>query len=150
MGKDILNDCVIDEDRVEYYTTKFLTLRMKDAFYLSWVCQIFLIANQVFGLMFATQRVYIVRVAVLSSCLVADIITGVLLLSRTINSAVNVYFKICFIIVYSQTLRKAMVKLVRSLKETFPAIVIMLLNLVVFSGIAFILFYGKTILPRHP
>jgi hypothetical protein len=149
MGKDILSGCVIDENRVEYYTTSFLTLRMKDAFYLSWGCQIFLIASQIFGLLFATQRVFIVRVAILSFCLVADIISGALLLNKTITLAVNAYFKIAFIIVYSQTLRKGMVKLVRSLKETLPAILFLLVNLIVFSGIAFILFYGRVDLIRY-
>jgi hypothetical protein len=78
----------------------------------------------------------------LSVCLVADIISGLLLMNRSIQSAANAYFKIAFIMIYSQTLRKGMVKLIRSLKETFPAIIMLVLNITVFSGIAYVLFYG--------
>ena len=141
-GKDILGDCIIDEDRVEYYTTKLLTLSMKQSMWISWVCEFILIANQLFGIMFATQKTYIIRVLCLSVCLVADIITGLLLMNRSIQSAANAYFKIAFIMIYSQTLRKGMVKLIRSLKETFPAIIMLVLNITVFSGIAYVLFYG--------
>ena len=53
----------------------------------------------------------------------------------------NSYFKIAFIIMYSQTLRKGMIRLLRSLVDSIPAMLVFALNITVFSGLALVLFY---------
>ena len=73
---------------------------MHPAYYISWSCQAFLIANQLFAVMFATQKIYIARVITMVVCLVMDIVTGVLFLNGTLKLGINAYFKIGFIIVY--------------------------------------------------
>lgn len=143
LGTNITKNCSIDQDRVEYYTTKLLTFEMWPAYIISWSCQAFLIANQIFAIIFATQKVYIFRVLAMLICLILDIVTGILYLKGTLKMGINPYFKIGFIIMYSQTLRDGSLKLLKSIKESFPAILIYSLNILVFSGIAFILFYGK-------
>lgn len=68
-------------------------------------------------------------------------ITGILFLSGQFNSSINSYFKIAFIIMYSQTLRKGMIRLLRSLLDSIPAMLVFALNITVFSGLALVLFY---------
>ncbi len=140
--------CMVDEDGIQYYTSSLFTLMQQYnktslaySYYISWFCQCFLAANQVFALLIATQKTYIFRVILLCGCLAADMITGIFYLRGKMSSGMNSYFRIGFIILYSQTLRKGMIRLANSIKDSIPAILIFALNITVFSGLAYILFY---------
>jgi len=100
MGDNISKDCSIDQYRTQYFTTSLLTFEMHPAYYISWSCQAFLIANQIFSVIFATQKIYIARVIALVVCLVLDIVTGILFLNGALKLGINAYFKIAFIIIY--------------------------------------------------
>ncbi len=100
-GSDILSDCSVDQNRVEYYTMKLLNFDMWPAYYISWSCQLFLVANQIFALVFATQNVYRARVVFLVVCLIGDVVTGILFMKgMLLRFGLNPYFKIAFIIMY--------------------------------------------------
>ena len=143
MGNKIAKDCSIDIEQNEYYVMKLLSFKMWNAYYISWGCQAFLILNQVFAIFFAKERSYIFRVLGLVICLAGDIFTGILFMTNVLNYSINPFFKIAFLIIYSQTLRKGVIRLFMSLKDSIAAIFIFSLNVTVFSGLAFILFYGK-------
>lgn len=142
MGTKITPDCSIDQDRVEYYTTKLLTFEMWPAYFISWGCQSFLVLNLWAGIAFAKQRSYVFRAIVLLALLGADISSGLLFMWNIWKSGLNVYFKIAFIIVYSQTLRNGMTKLLNGIKDSSIVFLIYIVNLLVFSGLAFVLFFG--------
>lgn len=143
MGTQITKDCSIDQNRVEYYTTKMLTFEMWPAYFISWGCQTFLVLNVLAGIPFAKQRSYIVRAFVLLGLLAADVVSGAFFMLNIWKSGLNSYFKIAFIILYSQTLRKGMVKLLSSMKDSSIVLLIYLVNLLVWSGLAFVLFCGN-------
>lgn len=142
-GTEITRDCSIDQNRVEYYTTKLLTFEMWPAYFISWGCQSFLALNMLTGVLFARQRSFIIRAFVLTALLGGDIATGLLFMLNIWKTGLNSYFKIAFIILYSQTLRKGMVKLLNGIKDSFIVLLIYLVNLLVWSGMALVLFCGK-------
>jgi hypothetical protein len=142
-GTEITRDCSIDQNRVEYYTTKLLTFEMWPAYFISWGCQSFLALNMLTGVLFARQRSFIIRAFVLTALLGGDIATGLLFMLNIWKTGLNSYFKIAFIILYSQTLRKGMVKLINGIKDSFIVLLIYLVNLLVWSGMALVLFCGK-------
>lgn len=143
MGDQITKDCSIDQNRVEYYTTKMLTFEMWPAYFISWGCQTFLVLNVLSGVAFARQRSYVIRAFVLLGLLAGDIVSGLLFMLNIWKSGLNSYCKIAFIILYSQTLRKGMMKLLNGIKDSSIVLLIYLVNLLVWSGIAFVLFCGK-------
>ena len=143
-GTQITPDCSIDQDRVEYYTTKLLTFQMWPAYFLSWGCQTFLVLNLLANIAFAKQKSYIFRALILLGLLSADITSGLFFMWNIWKSGLNVYYKIAFIIVYSQTLRNGMIKMLNGIKDSFVVLLIYLVNILVFSGITYVLFFGKS------
>lgn len=141
-GGEITKDCSIDQDRVEYYTSRLLTFEMWPAYYISWGCQSFLVLNMLAGIFVSKQKSYVIRSAVLSGLLLGDIITGLLFMFNIWKSGFNSYFKIAFIILYSQTLRKGIIRMLYGIKDSSVVLLIYVVNLLVWSGIAFVLFYG--------
>ena len=79
---------------------KLLNFEVWPAYYISWSCQLFLIANQIFAMIFATKNVYRLRVFFLVGCLVGDVVTGYLFLSGRLKLGINSYFKIAFMVMY--------------------------------------------------
>lgn len=147
-GTEITKDCSIDQNRVEYYTTKLLTFEMWPAYFISWGCQIFLVLNMLAGVFVSKQRAYIIRAFILFGLLLADIFTGLLFMYNIWNSGLNSYFKIAFIILYSQTLRKGMMKLINGTKDSSVVLLVFVVNLLVWSGITYIIFFGTSWLTK--
>lgn len=143
-GTQITPDCRIDQERVEYYTTSLLTFEMWPAYFISWGCQSFLVLNLWAGIAFAKQRSYVFRALILLILLGADITSGLFFMWNIWKMGLNAYFKIAFIIVYSQTLRNGMTKLLNGIKDSSVVLLIYLVNLLVFSALAYVMFFGKS------
>lgn len=143
-GEEITKNCSIDQNRVEYYTTSILTFEMWPAYFISWGCQAFLVLNLMAGILVAKQKSYIIRVFVLLGLFLADVFSGLLFMYNIWKSGLNSYFKIAFIIIYSQTLRKGMMKLINGIKDSSVVLLVYVVNLLVWSGITFVLFFGNS------
>lgn len=147
-GDKISKDCNIDSDGNIYYVSQLLSLpRFVSDFsnILTWFIMAFLILPNLVMVYFGDSS-YKLRVTSMILCLVGNIAFH--FLTRWFNFFIFRYeiapfFRIGFMILYSNSLRNSMKRLFFTISGAKEAILVFVLNLVIWSSFAFIIFSGK-------
>lgn len=112
----------------------------------SWGCMLFLIIGDVLIVLFIGKFTYKLRVLAMISCLALDVLFAIAnwmeIGGIIFQYNLSPFFKIAFMILYNTSMRNAMLRFLHTMKEAFEAILVYLLNLLIWSGFAFILFSG--------
>jgi len=145
----ISSDCNKDDKGKIYYVSQLLALPPfvnKYNHALSWIIMLLLIAPDIIIVLFIGDMKYKCRVISMAILIVLDIVfsifTGVLNF-WIFKYDIAPFFKIVFMILYNNSMRNSMKRLFFTLKGAYEAILVFLLNLLIWSGFAFILFHGK-------
>jgi hypothetical protein len=89
------------------------------------------------------NMIYRGKVIILAIMLIGDISFGLMYIYQISDLMINPFFRIGFIIIYSNSMRNSANKLALTLTKSYPAILVASLNLVVFGSIAYVMFYNE-------
>jgi hypothetical protein len=141
-------DCNTDDQGNIYYVTQMLKLPKFVETYanlVSWFIILFLILADLVVVIFVGNFRYKIRVIGMILCLAGDI--AFVLFNKYLPYLIFKYqlspfFRIGFMILYNNSMRKSMIRLFFTISGAYEAIFVFLLNLAIWSGFAFIIFHG--------
>ena len=142
-------DCKVDKNGVKYYVSDIASI--PEPFkelqnYISWGCMSVLFLIQMILSFCVGLKNRAPRTIALGVLLFCDIFFDLLfgsIMNQIIDYNINGFFRIFFIIIYSDRLRESMKNALTTLKEAYAGILVYFLNLGIWSCLAFILFFGK-------
>ena len=100
-----------------------------------------LVCDKILSLFFTSNVEYKLRVVLMVQMLALDIIFGLLFLNNILDLMINPFFRIVFIITYSRSMRKSFWRLIRTLKNTYEAVALSGLNILVFGALGYVLYF---------
>jgi hypothetical protein len=148
-GQTMSKDCNTDELGHTYYVSQLLSLPdfvANSSNFISWFIMFFLLLGDLIVVFFAGNASFKLRVFGMILSLAGDIVFTIL--NKVFPYLIFKYqlapfFRIIFMILYNSSMRKSMLRLFYTISGAYEAIFVFLLNLAIWSGLAFILFYGN-------
>jgi len=146
-GSAISEDCNVDSEGNIYNVSAIVQLpkRFLDySAFISYGCQFLLITGDIAMVMFIGGIAYKFRVFSMAVLLGVEIAINIMILWRLIPQYnIAPFFKIVFMILYSGKMRNAMKRFFASVSTSYEAILTYIINLLIWSGVAFVLFYDQ-------
>lgn len=148
-GDKMSKDCNTDILGNTYYVSQLLSLPdfvANSSNFISWFIMFFLVLGDLIVVLFTGNAQFKLRVFGMILMLALDIVFTLInkwfpVLIFKYNLAP--FFRIIFMILYNSSMRKSMIRLFYTISGAYEAIFVFLLNLAIWSGLAFIFFYGK-------
>ena len=143
-------DCDFDSQKTRYYVSNILSLPefvMQFSAFISYFCMFLLILSDVLFVLFIGPISYKLRVICMVICLGCDITFTVMeYVSNLWIFQWNIapFFKIGFMILYSKPMRSAMSRLLWTAFHAYEALLVYGLNLTIWSGFSYIIFFSKS------